>query len=127
MSNEKKPVQILDAPRFAKWVRKARVTTAVERITAELQGNPMLGNVIPGYGSLRKVRMAGAGRGKRGGFRVVYTLLIDSTLLVLLDGYSKSDKEDLSANELAALVARAAAVEAEVRAADAATPQSSEE
>lgn len=120
-------MEIVRAQRFSRWVRKARVDSAVIGLTAELLANPQLGDVISGYGGLRKVRMAGAGRGKRGGFRVVYTVLIDSTLLVLLEGYSKSEKEDLTADELSALIAQALAIEAEVLAKRAAQPPTSEE
>jgi len=52
--------------------------------------------------------MAGGGRGKSGGFRVVYVLLVNRAVAVLMDGYSKSEKEDLSADELAGLVAQLA-------------------
>lgn len=52
--------------------------------------------------------MAGGGRGKRGGFRVVYVLMVNRTVALLLDGYSKSQQEDLSADELARLIALAA-------------------
>ena len=128
MSDEKKSTMaVVRSERFSRWVRKDRVGTSAIGLTAELQANPRLGDVIPGCSGLRKVRMAEAGRGTRGGFRVVYTVLIDSTLLVLLDGYSKSDKEDLSADELSALLARATLIEVEVRAERAANPPPSEE
>jgi hypothetical protein len=60
--------------------------------------------------------MGGLGRGKRGGFRVIYVLLIDRTAAALLDGYSKSEKEDLTADEQKALAAVRDAVEAAIRA-----------
>lgn len=101
-------LQFLETDDFRKWVRKNRLHPAVIRLRADLAANRLLGDVIPGGDGLRKVRMAGAGRGKRGGFRVVYVLLIDRAVAVLMDGYSKSDKEDLSADELARLVARLA-------------------
>ena len=82
----------------------------------QLKADPTTGEVIPGSRGIRKVRMAGAGRGKRGGFRVIYTILIEGTLLVLLHGYSKSDKDDLTVDELADLLATAAGVERRVRA-----------
>ena len=53
---------------------------------------------------LRKIRIGGLGRGKSGGFRVVYALILSRTAAILFDGYSKSEKEDLSAEDLKALV-----------------------
>jgi len=37
-----------------------------------LARDPMAGDVIPGLGGVRKLRFAPKGRGKRGGFRVIY-------------------------------------------------------
>jgi len=34
--------------------------------------NPDAGDVVPGAGGLRKIRWGSAGRGKRGGVRVIY-------------------------------------------------------
>ena len=39
---------------------------------ADLMANPKQGDVIQGTGGLRKVRIAGRGKGKRGGSRVIY-------------------------------------------------------
>lgn len=38
----------------------------------ELMRNPEAGAVIRGAGGVRKIRWAAAGRGKRGGYRVIY-------------------------------------------------------
>ena len=43
------------------------------------------------------------------------TVVVDSTWLVLLDGYSKSDQENLTADELAALRRAADEIEADIR------------
>ena len=90
--------------RFAKWVRKHRLESSVETLKAEVQENPDAGDVIPGGDGLRKIRMAGQGRGKSGGFRVVYALILSRTAAILFDGYSKSAKEDLSDEQLKSLV-----------------------
>jgi hypothetical protein len=95
---------------FQKWVRKNRLQSAITRLRADLVGNRLLGDVIPGSGGLRKVRMAGGGRGKQGGFRVVYVLLVNRQVAALLRGYAKSDQEDLTAEELARAVAEVAVI-----------------
>ena len=40
--------------------------------------NPEAGNVIPGSGGVRKLRWRAAGRGKRGGYRVIYFVKVAS-------------------------------------------------
>ncbi len=39
---------------------------------ADLMANPKQGDVIQGTGGLRKIRVAGKDKGKRGGSRVIY-------------------------------------------------------
>lgn len=41
--------------------------------------------------------------GKRGGVRVIYYNLLDNGLILVLDIYAKSEKENLSRNELSHL------------------------
>ena len=43
-----------------------------------LARNPMAGDVMPGLGGVRKLRFAPNGRGKSGGFRVIYYVLTES-------------------------------------------------
>jgi len=109
-------IELRETIRFRRWVRKAKVSRLLDDLVPILMTDPNSGDVIPGSGGIRKVRMAGHGKGKRGGFRVVYTVLIDSTLLRLLSGYSKSEKEDVSADEIAGMRKEATETEAAVRA-----------
>jgi hypothetical protein len=62
--------------------------------------HPEVGNVIPGSGGLRKVRWAVKGHGKRGGARVIYFWWIGYERILLLDIYTKGEREDLSACEI---------------------------
>ncbi|MBI4663150.1 MAG: type II toxin-antitoxin system RelE/ParE family toxin [Verrucomicrobia bacterium] len=68
-----------------------------------LLAHPAVGRVIPGSGGLRKVRWAGKGHGKRGGFRVIYFWWVADDKILLLDIYRKSEKEDLAADEIGKL------------------------
>ena len=65
-----------------------------------LEECPDSGKVIPRSGGLRKLRWALAGRGKRGGARVIYFWWLSDAKILLLDIYAKNEKEDLSAAEL---------------------------
>ena len=61
----------------------------------ELAANPEAGDVIPGLGGLRKVRLALPGRGKRGGARVLYLLFVRAETVFLLYVFTKGEFEDL--------------------------------
>jgi len=45
---------------------------------------PKAGSVIPGSGGVRKLRWRAAGRGKRGGYRVVYFTKKEQSLIWML-------------------------------------------
>lgn len=63
--------------------------------TFEAEAQP----VIPGTDGARKARMAAKGRGKRGGYRVVYYFLAHENEVWLLTIYDKVKREDLTAAE----------------------------
>jgi len=52
------------------------------------------------------------GRGKRGGARVIYAVVLRATALALLDVYAKSEQENLSAAECKIISALIREVEA---------------
>lgn len=58
--------------------------------------NPTAGVVIPATGGVRKVRWRAAGRGKRGGTRVIYYYHSERIPLFLLTAYAKSRRTDLT-------------------------------
>ncbi|MBP1777092.1 MAG: hypothetical protein H6Q86_3102 [candidate division NC10 bacterium] len=60
-----------------------------------LAEHPNAGEVIPRSGGCRKLRWGAAGRGKRGGTRVIYFLRLGSGQIVLVTMYSKNVREDI--------------------------------
>lgn len=60
---------------------------------------PTCGDLIPGTGGLRKVRVGRGASGKRGGARVVYYFHDPGMPLHLLALYAKNEQSDLSARE----------------------------
>jgi hypothetical protein len=64
---------------------------------------PEQGSVIRGTGGLRKLRWNVAGTGKRGGVRLLYYWDKPEETIYLLFLYTKSDREDLSPQQLRTL------------------------
>lgn len=64
---------------------------------------PALGSVIPGSGGIRKLRWAMAGKGKRGGVRVIYYFKKRADEIWLLTLYGKSETENIPAHILRAI------------------------
>ncbi|HYA81167.1 MAG TPA: type II toxin-antitoxin system RelE/ParE family toxin [Methylocystis sp.] len=64
-----------------------------------LAASPEVGDLIPGTGGLRKVRVPLAGRGKRGGARVIYYLYDQTLPIYLLLAYAKNERDNLSAEQ----------------------------
>jgi mRNA-degrading endonuclease RelE of RelBE toxin-antitoxin system len=89
--------------------RYRHILDDVEAAVAVLQENPKLGDVIPNGHGARKVRISNrdSQRGKSGGYRVIYYLVVSPGQLYLLAIYSKSDKEDVSTKEIEELLKQA--------------------
>ena len=60
---------------------------------------PTCGDLIPGTGGLRKVRVGREGKGKRGGARVIYYFHDEGVPILLLALYAKNEKGDLTMAE----------------------------
>jgi hypothetical protein len=66
-------------------------------LCTRLVNDPEAGDVVPGAGALRKVRVALPGRGKSGGVRVGYAYYPTHGVILLALVYSKSGMKDLPA------------------------------
>lgn len=65
-----------------------------------ISSNPGAGDVIPGTGGLRKVRFQLAGKGKRGGARVIHFTHDADGEVWLLAVYSKAKYDNIPAHTL---------------------------
>jgi hypothetical protein len=75
----------------------------------------MAGDLIEGTGGARKLRVAGRGKGKSGGYRVVTFYAADDVPVFLLDLYGKGEKANLTQAEKNALRAILASLADEYR------------
>ena len=62
--------------------------------------DPNAGPVIPGSGGVRKLRWAAPGRGKRGGYRVIYYVKRVEGVIWLLTIYPKNVAENIPVHVL---------------------------
>ena len=88
---------VVETPTYLTAAAKAGMTEA-ERIAAvnQIAANPQAGDVIPGSGGVRKVRVAGRGKGKSGGYRVLTYYLTEGEPVFLISVINKSKAANLS-------------------------------
>jgi hypothetical protein len=84
-----------------------KIMSAEEKdvVVSMISARPTIGDVIPGTGGLRKVRIPLQGRGKRGGGRVVYWYYNAGYPAILVWAFAKNEASDLSAAQKKSLAA----------------------
>jgi len=93
-------VEFIETPTFTRLIGKVMGDGEYAKLQLALVLRPDWGKVIPGSAGLRKLRWAGIGRGKRGGLRVIYYWQTADDQIWLLLAYAKSEREDLSRDEI---------------------------
>ena len=91
---------VVETPTFQKQAEKIWSESERMDFIDWIAENPLSGNVIPGAQGARKVRWSVAGRGKRGGARVIYFNLTNQGVLILLMVYTKSEQSNLEPGEI---------------------------
>ncbi len=91
----------VETTEFSKWQARFLRGDAYAGLQKELVANPQKGDVMPGCGGLRKVRIADPRRqkGKRGGARVIYLHIPEADQFLMVDVYGKGEKEGLTPAE----------------------------
>ncbi|MFI5021399.1 MAG: addiction module toxin RelE [Alphaproteobacteria bacterium] len=101
------PVSVCETTLFQRTAADIMAPNDIEELINHLACNPEAGDVIPGTGGIRKIRWRRAGRGKRGGARVIYYYHDETLPLLMLLAYAKSAAADIIAvqkRRMAALV-----------------------
>jgi hypothetical protein len=95
---------VVEMPSFQRLAARAGMSEKdVTELVDYLAANPDAGDEIKGTGGCRKIRVAGRGKGKSGGYRVITFFSGAAMPVFLLHTYSKADRSDLSSDERADL------------------------
>jgi hypothetical protein len=95
---------VVETPSFLNDAKALGVTeTERASIVMWIATNPDAGDVIEGTGGARKVRFAGKGKGKSGGYRVITFYSGPDIPVFLLNVFAKNEKTDLTPKEKNAL------------------------
>jgi hypothetical protein len=81
---------------FTRLVQEYLSDDEYSQLQQALIANPEVGSVIAGSGGVRKMRWAVAGRGKRGGLRIIYFLRTRHGQIWMLTLYAKNAAENIS-------------------------------
>ena len=95
----RRPVSVIEFPGYERRARELLTADEQTAIVDLIAYDPTCGDVIPGTGGVRKLRVALAGGGKRGGARVIYYFYNEDHPALLLTLYAKNEKADLRGAE----------------------------
>jgi hypothetical protein len=101
---------VVETPAYLKAAELIFSGAEREGIVAMVAKDPECGEVMPGTGGFRKVRVARSGIGKRGGARVIYIVRSDHFPIFLITAYAKSETANLTQKERNILKARSDAI-----------------
>ena len=80
---------------FSRLVRDYLSDEDYCKLQSELIKNPEAGAVVCGSGGVRKLRWAATGRGKRGGYRVIYYVRRPESVIWMLTIYPKNETDSI--------------------------------
>lgn len=94
---------IIETSVFTKLICKLLPDEDLRRLQLALMLRPEQGPLAPGGAGLRKIRWSQAGRGKRGGLRILYYWDGAADRLYMLYVYEKSKTSDLTQEQVRTL------------------------
>ncbi|WP_232582255.1 type II toxin-antitoxin system RelE/ParE family toxin [Photobacterium phosphoreum] len=91
-------IEFIETPLFESLRKELISDDEYRALQSEIIVSPDIGQLIVGTGGLRKIRLAGSGSGKSGGYRSIYLLINPDTVYFLLL-YKKGKKDTLTDKE----------------------------
>lgn len=96
-------MRFLETPIFTRSIQELLGEEEYRHLQVALLLRPGQGVLIAGSGGLRKLRWRAAGRGKRGGARIIYYWHPGDAAFYLLFAYAKGIRDDLTPAQIRAL------------------------
>ena len=97
---------ITETPTYLASVKAAKMTADEQIATIDfIATNPLAGDLIVKGKGLRKVRIAGKGKGKSGGYRIIYYYWDENQPIELYFAFAKNQMENITDTQLRQLVA----------------------
>jgi hypothetical protein len=93
-------ISFVETKLFTRLVQEYLSDDEYSRLQQALAADPELGSVIAGSSGVRKMRWGVAGRGKRGGLRIIYFLRTRHGQIWMLTLYAKNVAENIPAHVL---------------------------
>jgi len=90
----------IETPIFTRRIQEILSGEEYRLLQVQLINKPDFGKIIRGSGGLRKLRWSAGGHGKRSGIRVIYYWFVPQNTLLLLFVYPKSERDDLTPEQL---------------------------
>jgi hypothetical protein len=94
-----RPISVIELPGYQRRADELFSGDEQDAIVDLIAYEPTCGDLIPGTGGLRKVRVGRGGSGKRGGARVIYYFYNANFPALLVAIYAKNEKADVSAQD----------------------------
>ncbi len=95
---------VIETESYLRAAKDAKMDDAEREAAVELVAtNPAAGDVMHGTGGVRKARLAGRGKGKSGGYRIVWYFGGEDIPVFLLAVFGKGEKANLTQGERNAL------------------------
>ena len=97
---------VVETPSYLGDAAKVGMTDGERQAAVDQMAlDPMQGDEVQGSGGVRKVRIAGRGKGKSGGYRFMVAHVGDDWPVYLLAVLSKGDRANFTAPEIAQMKA----------------------
>jgi len=92
----RRPVSVTELAGYTRRADQLLTDAEQDAVIDLVAYDPTRGDLIPGTGGLRKLRVGLSGSGKRGGARVIYYFYNEDVPVLLMAVYAKNEKADLS-------------------------------